>query len=165
VTRIYIGLGSNIEPERRLAAAAGLLRTGFPDIRFSSCYQNCAVGFEGADFINAAASFNADCSLEQLISRLHRVEEQCGRQRDDAKWAPRAMDLDVLMYGDLISDSPLARLPRPDLLRRAYMLGPMAELAPALVHPLVRRAISELWQELAPQTPPLTRLTMDLNAL
>jgi 2-amino-4-hydroxy-6-hydroxymethyldihydropteridine diphosphokinase len=164
VTRTFIGLGSNIDPARRLPLAAALLRAEFPGIRFSACYQNIAVGFEGADFINAAAGFNAECSLEALISRLHHIEEQCGRQRDDAKWAPRAMDLDVLLYGDLVSDSPLARLPRPDLLRRAYMLGPLAELEPALIHPLARRALGELWSELAPHTPPLTRVALDLNA-
>jgi 2-amino-4-hydroxy-6-hydroxymethyldihydropteridine diphosphokinase len=163
VTRVAIALGSNIEPAPRLMHAARLLRAAFPDIRFSSCYQNPAVGFEGADFINAAATLSTDGSVEALTQVLHHIEEQCGRRRDDAKWAPRAMDLDILLFGELVCATPGMRVPRPDLLRRAYMLGPLAELEPGLVHPLAGRALAALWQQLAPQSPPLARTALDLN--
>jgi 2-amino-4-hydroxy-6-hydroxymethyldihydropteridine diphosphokinase len=156
-------LGSNIEPRKRLTQAARLLTAEFTGIRFSACFQNVAVGFDGADFINAAAGFDTKLTLPALVVVLHHIEEQCGRQRDDAKWAPRAMDLDILLYGELISDSAVARVPRADLLRRAYMLGPMTELAPTLMHPEARRTLAELWSELAPRTPPLSRVTIDLN--
>jgi 2-amino-4-hydroxy-6-hydroxymethyldihydropteridine diphosphokinase len=157
-------LGSNIEPRKRLTQAARLLTAEFPGIRFSACFQNVAVGFDGADFINAAAGFDSELTLPALVAVLHHIEEQCGRKRDDAKWAPRAMDLDILLYGELISDSAVARVPRADLLRRAYMLGPMAELVPQLRHPEARRTLAELWSELAPRTPPLSRVTINLNA-
>jgi 2-amino-4-hydroxy-6-hydroxymethyldihydropteridine diphosphokinase len=153
-----------MEPRKRLLQAARLLKTQFAGIRFSACYQNVSVGFDGADFINAAAGFDSDLTLAALLDVLHRIEEQCGRKRDDAKWAPRAMDIDILLYGDLIIDAPIARVPRADLLRRAYMLGPMVELAPKLLHPETRRTLAELWDELAPRTPPLSRVNMDLNA-
>ncbi len=163
MTRVYIALGSNVEPRARLSQAARLLRAQFPGIRFSACHQNVAIGFAGADFINAAAGFDTTLTLPQLVAVLHRIEEQCGRSRADAKWAPRAMDLDVLLYGDLVSDTPPARVPRADLLRRAYMLGPISELAPGLSHPVVRRTLAELWAGLAPHTPPLTLVALDLN--
>ena len=164
MTRVYVALGSNIEPRKRLTQAARLLTAEFPGIRFSSCFQNVAVGFDGADFINAAAGFDTKLTLAALVVLLHHIEEQCGRKRDDAKWAPRAMDLDILLYGEMISDSAVARVPRADLLRRAYMLGPMAELAPQLLHPEAHRTLADLWSELAPRTPPLSRVTIDLNA-
>jgi 2-amino-4-hydroxy-6-hydroxymethyldihydropteridine diphosphokinase len=164
VTRVYVALGSNIEPRRRLAQAAQLLITEFPGMRFSACYQNVAVGFDGADFINAAAGFDTELTLPALVTVLHHIEGQCGRQRDDAKFAPRAMDLDVLLYGEMIVDSAVARVPRADLLRRGYMLGPMAELAPQLLHPEAQRTLADLWSELSPRTPPLSRVTIDLNA-
>jgi 2-amino-4-hydroxy-6-hydroxymethyldihydropteridine diphosphokinase len=163
VAEIFVSLGGNIEPERRLSQAAQLLRAAFPDIRFSRCYRNPAVGFEGQDFINAAACFNVDVEIAQLLATLHQIEEQCGRRRDDPKWAPRAMDLDVLLIDQQVGEWPGLRLPRPDLLRRAYMLGPVAELAPSLRHPTAGQSMAELWQSLQPQTPPLTPVALDLN--
>ncbi len=165
MTRVYVALGSNTEPRKRLMQAATLLVAEFPGIRFSSCYQNVAIGFDGADFINAAAGFDSNLTLPALVTVLHHIEEQCGRKRDDAKWAPREMDLDVLLYGEMIMDSVVARVPRADLLRRGYMLGPMAELAPQLLHPEEQRTLADLWSELVPRTPPLSRVPIDLNAI
>jgi 2-amino-4-hydroxy-6-hydroxymethyldihydropteridine diphosphokinase len=163
ITTAYVALGSNIEPERRLHQVATLLKAEFPDIRFSACYQNPAVGFEGEDFVNAVATFTFNGTLAALVGRLHDIEERCGRQRDDPKWAPRAMDLDVLLLGDQVCDSPAGRLPRADLARRAFMLGPTAELAPDLIHPTSSRRLADLWHELEPNAPPLTRVALNLN--
>jgi 2-amino-4-hydroxy-6-hydroxymethyldihydropteridine diphosphokinase len=160
--RVHIAIGSNIEPQARVLHAAQLLRARFPGIRFSSCYRNAAFGFAGEDFVNAVAGFDTDLNVVALIDALHAIEELCGRQRDDPKWAPRAMDLDLLLYGDAVGEQAGTRLPRADLLRRSYMLGPMAELAPALRHPVAGRTMAELWQPLAPGSP-LLRLDIDLN--
>ncbi len=165
VADIFIALGSNIEPERRLLQAARLLRGAFPGVRFSHCYRNPAVGFAGQDFVNAAARFAAVADAPQLLDTLHRIEAQCGRQRDDPKWAPRAMDLDVLLIDDRVGEWPGLKLPRADLLRRAYMLGPACELGPDLRHPTAGRSLAELWHELQPQAPALTRVALDLNAV
>jgi len=165
VAEVFVALGGNVEPERRLPQAAQLLRARFPQVRFSGCYRNPAVGFAGEDFINAAARFDVEMEVAPLLATLHRIEEQCGRHRDDPKWAPRAMDIDVLLIDDRVGEWPGLQLPRPDLLRRAYMLGPAAELAPARRHPTDGRTLAELWRELQPQAPPLTRLALDLNRL
>ena len=108
---------------RELAAA-------FPGARFSHWYRNTAVGFSGDDFINLVAGFDTQLALQDVLPRLHAIEEHCGRPRGAPRWAPRSMDLDVLLYGDLDCRGARVRVPRPDLLRRAYMLGPLAELAP-----------------------------------
>ena len=81
-----------------------------------------------------------------MLERLHEAEAACGRERNAPKWAPRTMDLDILLFGDVVCDEPGLRLPRPDLLRRPYMLGPAAELAPDLVHPTDGRTLGELWR-------------------
>jgi 2-amino-4-hydroxy-6-hydroxymethyldihydropteridine diphosphokinase len=164
VPQVYIAAGSNIEPALRLEQAARELKRGFPDVRFSACYRNAAYGFEGADFINAVGGFSTELSVEAVIRELHAVEALCGRGRDDAKWAPRVMDLDLLLYGPLIASTPQYRVPRPDLLKRAYMLGPMAELAPELIHPLAGQRISELWRSFPQPTHALERIALDLNA-
>jgi 2-amino-4-hydroxy-6-hydroxymethyldihydropteridine diphosphokinase len=163
VAEVFIALGSNVEPERRMRQAARLLQVAFPQVRFSHCYRNPAVGFAGEDFINAAAHFATDADVPALLATLHHIEEQCGRHRDDPKWAPRAMDLDVLLIDDRVGEWPGLKLPRADLLRRAFMLGPAAELAPTLRHPTAGRSLESLWRELQPQAPPLTRVALDLN--
>jgi 2-amino-4-hydroxy-6-hydroxymethyldihydropteridine diphosphokinase len=146
VPAVYVAVGSNVEPERHLATAIAELRREFSEVRFSPWYRNRAVGFEGADFINLVAGFTTTLSLDEVIARLQAIEALCGRPRDAPRWAPRSMDLDILLYGDLIRDEPRLKLPRPDLLKRAFMLGPLADIAPDLVHPLEKVTIAQLWQ-------------------
>lgn len=147
MARVFVAAGSNIEPERHLQIASGELRRVFPDIRFSRWYRNRAAGFAGDDFVNFVVEFSTELPVRELISRLHAIEELCGRPRDAPRWAPRSMDLDVLLYDDLICDEPQLKLPRPDLLQRAYMLGPLADLAPGLVHPTAQATIGQLWEQ------------------
>lgn len=143
---VYVALGSNIEPERNLTRAAEQLAREFPGARFSRWFSNRAVGFEGEDFINLVAGFETNLPVHAVLGKLHGIEKACGRERSAPRWAARTMDIDVLLYGDLVCDEPGLNLPRPDLLRRAYMLGPLAELAPGLMHPTAHLSIGELWQ-------------------
>jgi 2-amino-4-hydroxy-6-hydroxymethyldihydropteridine diphosphokinase len=146
VAQVYVAAGSNVAPEQNLARAVEYLRAEFPGIRFSPWYRNRAVGFAGDDFINLVAGFETARGLPQVLERLHAIELECGRERDAPRWAPRSMDLDVLLFGELVCDEPRVKVPRPDLLKRAYMLGPLAALAPQVVHPTEGRTIGELWQ-------------------
>lgn len=143
---VYVAAGSNVEPRQHLALASRELCREFPGVRFSPWYQNKAVGFEGDDFINFVAGFDTELPVEEVLPRLHAIETLCGRPRGAPRWAPRSMDLDMLLYGDLVLDEPKLKLPRPDLLKRAFMLGPLAKLAPDLVHPTSKLTIGELWE-------------------
>ena len=96
----------------------------------SRAYANAAVGFAGDDFINLVVGFRTGLTVHQVIERLHEAEAACGRERLAPKWAPRSMDLDILLFGDTVCSEPGLTLPRPDLLKRPYMLGPAAEIAP-----------------------------------
>ena len=152
---VYVGAGSNIAPERHLARAVAALSREFPGARFSPWYRNRAVGFAGEDFINLVSGFDTALPLPAVLGRLHAIEALCGRERHAPRWAPRSMDLDVLLYGDLVCDEPGLKLPRPDLLKRAYMLGPLAALAPEIVHPTAQLTIGELWRRFDRSAHPL----------
>ena len=155
---VYVSAGSNVSPLESLTRALRALMARFPDLIVSPAYANSAVGFQGADFINLALGFTTELTLGGVLDELHAVEALCGRGRTEAKWAPRRMDLDVLLYGDLVGEFPGAKLPRPDLLRRAYMLGPLAAIAPEVVHPTLRRTIGELWREFDRAAHPLRQI-------
>jgi 2-amino-4-hydroxy-6-hydroxymethyldihydropteridine diphosphokinase len=144
--RVFVAVGSNVEPERNLAKAAGELEREFPGVELSPWYRNKAVGFEGDDFINLVVAFDTDLSVHDVVTRLRAIEAMCGREPGAPKWAPRSMDLDILLYGDLVHEEPGLKLPRPDLLKRPFMLGPTADLAPDLRHPTEKATIGELWQ-------------------
>jgi 2-amino-4-hydroxy-6-hydroxymethyldihydropteridine diphosphokinase len=158
VPEVYVAAGSNVEPERHMSQAVTELKSAFPGVRFSSWYRNRAFGFEGEDFINLVAGFATTLPVRAVLGRLHAIEERCGRTRDAPRWAPRSMDLDVLLYGDLVCEEPGLRLPRPDLVKRAYMLGPLAELAPDVLHPTTGLTAGELWRRFDRDAHPLERL-------
>jgi 2-amino-4-hydroxy-6-hydroxymethyldihydropteridine diphosphokinase len=147
MTPVYVAAGSNIEPEKNLARACEEIAHTWPDAVFSAAYTNKAVGFDGPDFINLVVGFHTAHPLDFVIARLRSIETHCGRPRYAPKWASRTMDLDVLLFGDLVEKTTEYTLPRPDLLKRPYMLGPMAQIAPHVKHPTVGRTIGELWAE------------------
>src|SRR5262245_58209321 len=143
--RVFVAAGSNVDPEKNLERACADIAHTWPDAHFSRAYRNVAVGFEGPDFINLVVGFSAAQPLAHVIERLRGIETNCGRPRYAPKWASRTMDLDVLLYGDLVEKTADYTLPRPDLLKRPYMLGPMAEIAPDVLHPVEKKTISHLW--------------------
>lgn len=155
---VYVAAGSNVEPARHMSQAVAELERAFAGVRFSSWYRNRALGFDGEDFINLVAGFVTPLPVRAVLERLHAIEARCGRSREAPRWAPRSMDLDVLLYDDLTCEEPGLKLPRPDLLKRAYMLGPLAELAPDLIHPTAGVSIGELWRRFDRDAHPLEPL-------
>ena len=163
MSEVYVAAGSNVDPERHLRIAAKEIARVFPGARFSGAYRNAAVGFEGEDFINFVVGFSTELPVEAVVAELQRIEGLCGRTRDAPKWAPRSMDLDILLYGDLVCERPGLILPRPDLLKRPYMLGPMAEIAPQAPHPVQGLSMQQLWACFDRDAHPLTRIELPLG--
>ena len=155
MTQVLVAAGSNVEPLVHLRRALDALVRHYPGLRRSAAYRNRAVGFEGEDFVNLVIGFDTDDGVRTVIDRLHEAEALCGRARHAPKWAPRSMDLDILLYGDRVCDEPGLVLPRPDLVRKAYMLGPAAELAPDTIHPTLGVTLGELWRNFAAVDHPL----------
>ena len=161
---VYVAAGSNVDPERNLQRAAYGLQREFGAVHFSAVYRNAAVGFEGDDFFNFVAGFRTALPVEAVVARLQAIEAECGRTRDAPKWAPRSMDLDILLHGDLVCERPGLILPRPDLLKRPYMLGPAAEIAPQVVHPLQGVTLESLWRAFDRAAHPMQRVDLPLGA-
>jgi 2-amino-4-hydroxy-6-hydroxymethyldihydropteridine diphosphokinase len=164
VVQAFVAIGSNLDPAARMLQAARAIKQRFPDARFSRCYRNPAFGFEGPDFYNAVVGFSTALPVEALLPSLHGIEALCGRARADPKWEPRKMDLDLLLYGDVVGAGPGYTLPRRDLARRVYMLGPLAELAPDRLYPPAGPTIGQLWEQFPRAEHVLEPLELDLNA-
>jgi 2-amino-4-hydroxy-6-hydroxymethyldihydropteridine diphosphokinase len=155
---VFVAAGSNVDPQHHLAHAARELTRAFGEVRFSPWYRNSAAGFDGAEFINFAAGFTTDAPVHEVRERLRAIEALCGRSRTAPRTVPPPIDLDLLLYGDLVCNEPGLTLPRPEILERAYVLGPLADIAPDLRHPTAGLTISELWARFDRTAHPLVRV-------
>jgi 2-amino-4-hydroxy-6-hydroxymethyldihydropteridine diphosphokinase len=157
----WVAAGSNVRPRENLRRALAMLGAEFPGLQASRAFSNAAVGFPGDDFVNLVMRFPADLPLPDLLERLKAVERECGREPGAPKWGPRTLDLDLLLYGDQLGRFPGAMLPHPDLTTRAWVLGPLAELAPGLVHPVLGETFGALWQRFDQGAHPLVPVALD----
>lgn len=143
---VFVGVGSNVDRDHNIEAGIRALRDAFGALRLSTVWDNPAVGFAGDDFLNLVVAFDTGFDAHTVAARLHDIESAFGRLKSkDAGVVSRTLDLDLLLYGDLVSDE--LRVPRPEILEYAFVLAPLAELAPAQRHPVDGRTYAELWRE------------------
>ncbi len=155
MAQIYVGLGSNIEPEKNLGLAVRELRKKYGELQVSSVYQSAAVGFEGDDFLNLVAGFRSEDGPLEICQEIERLHDLVGRARGGDKWVARPLDIDLLLYDELVIEDPPVRVPRSDILEYSFVLRPLAELAPGLVHPVTGKTMLTHWQEFDAKTHPL----------
>lgn len=145
MARAYLSLGSNLEPERHLPAAIRELREHFGEVSVSPAYRSAAVGFDGAVFVNLALGLDTTLSPEALNDWLHALEDRHGRRRDVPRYSDRTLDLDIVFYDDQVLDGPgHLQIPRNEL-QHAFVLKPIADIAPDFRHPISGRSMAELW--------------------
>ncbi|MGH8194460.1 MAG: 2-amino-4-hydroxy-6-hydroxymethyldihydropteridine diphosphokinase [Woeseiaceae bacterium] len=157
MARIYLGLGSNIEPAANLRLAARELRARFGKIGLSSVYRSAPVGFQGDDFLNMVVSAETELAPHEVVRELDAIHRVAGRERDGGKLLPRTLDIDLLLYDDQIADDAGVQLPRDDVLDYPFVLRPLAELAPDYVHPLTGRTLHDHWRNFDGQSIKLTK--------
>ena len=143
--KAYLSLGSNLAPERNLASAVHALRERFGALRVSPFYRTTAIGFDGPDFLNAAAVLDSDLDVHALNDWLHALEDAHGRDRSGPRFGDRPLDIDIVFFDELITEGPgNLRLPRPEL-KHAFVLKPLADIAPDFIDPLSGKTLAELW--------------------
>jgi 2-amino-4-hydroxy-6-hydroxymethyldihydropteridine diphosphokinase len=153
---VFVGAGSNADPKRALRLAVAELTRRFGGVRCSSVYRSTAVGRPAADYLNVVVRVSTDAAVEALREALGAIEALAGRSRVDPTVC--ALDLDLLLFGRRVDAGQ--RLPRPGLFTLPFVLGPLAELAPELEHPVTGERCRAVWQSAAGNT-----ILVDLGAL
>ena len=139
---VFVGLGSNADPVAALRAAVAALEQRYGAVRCSAVYRSPAVGVPAADYLNLVVALHTEEDVAVLRDALRSIETQAGRQRADP--AITALDLDLLLYGNRVDAE--RKVPRPKLFTLPFVLAPLAELAPDLVHPVTGQSTSAAWR-------------------
>ena len=142
---IYISLGSNINKEQNTRVGINALKQAFGELTLSSVYESESVGFEGDVFYNMVIACQVNTPVQQTNQILRDIEDANGRDRSGPRFSSRTLDLDLLLYDDLVLDENGLKLPRGEILKNAFVLWPLAEIAPDLKHPQAGLSYAELW--------------------
>lgn len=146
MSTVWLGLGSNQNAESQIRSAIVELKEQFTDLTLSPAYRSTAVGFDGDDFINLVARAETDMSPMDLREYLRDLEDRFGRRRDVPKFSDRSLDIDILLYDDLVLLSPVLEIPRAEITKFAHVLKPLTDLEPDLMHPSERRSMTDIWE-------------------
>lgn len=142
---VFVSIGSNIDREKHIPSCLAELERHFGSLTVSSLYETAAVGFDGPPFHNLVAGFNTELPVRRVAEILTAIEEQHGRTRSSKKFSSRTLDADLLLYGDTILHEGKLNLPRDEITRYAFVLEPLAEIAPEHRHPVTGERYAELW--------------------
>lgn len=145
MARVYLSIGSNIDKEKNILSAVKALQEHFGPLDISNVYETEAVGFEGDDFHNLVVGFDTDQTPREIAHILKQIEADHDRTRGKELFESRTLDVDLLLYGDLVMQMDGVNIPHPDILRYNFVLRPLAELAGEVVHPEEEQTIDELW--------------------
>ena len=155
MTDIFISVGSNVDAERNVRFALAALTEQLGPIELSPWYVNPAVGFAGDDFLNLVVRAESTQPPASVIGSLREIERAGGRAAGAPRWGPRTLDIDLLLYGSAVE--PALRIPRADVLRAAYVLCPLTDLAPELRHPVTGQKLRDVWTAHPSARAPWTR--------
>ena len=145
--RVYVGIGSNIDREKNITGGLAELASIFGELQVSSIYESRAYGFSGDNFYNLVAGFTTDLPVDNIAGHLREIEYRFGRERQQEKYAPRTLDIDLLVYGDHVHENEHLALPREDIEKYSFVLCPLAEIAPGETHPLTGKTYAQMWEE------------------
>ena len=155
---VYVSAGGNIDPEANLQTACRALTERFGELTVSPVYRTAAVGFDGDDFLNLVISFTTTEDIHAVNAVLVDLENAAGRDRSAGSFSSRTLDLDLLLYGQTVFAAGKLRVPREDILKYAFVLAPLADMAPELEHPVAGKTMRALWAEFDEDAQQIERL-------
>jgi len=158
MAKVLLSIGSNIDQQRYITAGLDALSKQFGMLLISSVYESVAIGFDGDNFYNLVVGIETELCVGELSHYLKALEDKNGRRRDCPKFSARTLDIDILTYDDLVGDFQGVILPRQEIVENAFVLCPLAELAPDAQHPVVKRSYGELWQAFEQSAQPVSRV-------
>jgi len=154
----FISIGSNIDKEIHVPSSLQALRALFGELVISSIYESAPMGFVGDSFYNLVVQFDSELPAKEVAKQLRQIELDHGRSRDSQKFSARTLDLDLILYGDEIIRDGRLQIPRDEIERYAFVLEPLAEIAPQRLHPISKINYEKLWQDFDKQDLQQTRL-------
>jgi 2-amino-4-hydroxy-6-hydroxymethyldihydropteridine diphosphokinase len=144
---VYVGIGSNIDREHNIHGAVRELAAHYAPLTLSPVYESKAHGFEGDNFYNLVAGFDTEESIEHIKETLSHIESRFGRSRRENRFSARTLDLDLLLYDNIVRHDSQVNLPHPDIRRYAFVLRPLADIAPDLRHPETGLSCARMWEQ------------------
>lgn len=161
--RVYLGVGSNIDREKNIRGALHALEELYGDVLISPVYESDAVGFDGDPFYNLVVAIDTDKTVGELATELRAIEEAWGRDRRSPKFSSRTLDIDILTWGNACGEVDGVSLPRDEILKHAFVLKPLADLAGNDRHPETIRPYAEHWDAFDRSKQPLREVDFPLN--
>lgn len=155
MAKVYVSVGTNIDRERNVASALAALAREYDGLEQSRIFETQAVGFSGDLFYNLVVAFETGQSPQQVAAVLNRIEDAHGRDRQADKFSNRSLDLDLLLYNDLIVNEQGVTLPRPEILENAFVLRPLAEIAGDRKHPVTGVSFAAMWDQFDAASQPM----------
>lgn len=144
--KIWLSIGSNQQRQQNVQASIDALSAQFGQLIISPVYKTVSEGFDGDDFYNLVIGIHSDMSPTDLQQRLRAIEDQQGRKRSEQKFNPRTLDIDLLTYGNEVIKTANLDIPRGEITKYAFVLGPLADIAPTEQHPETGESYLSMWQ-------------------
>jgi len=147
MVEVFISIGSNIDPEKNIPECIRILEKQFGQLILSPVYESEPVGFTGANFYNMVTGLNTRLTPDELVQYLRMIEDDFDRSRDTARFSSRTLDLDLLLYDDLVLNNDNVSIPREEIMKYAFVLCPLADIVGNYTHPVNGRKYCDLWCE------------------
>ncbi len=157
---VYVSVGSNINPASNIQSAIAALRAAYGELIISPIYENEPVGFKGDNFYNLVIAFNTEDSVQIVARTLREIETAHGRTRQESKFSARTLDLDLLLFGDLVEQGDDYHVPRDEITRYAFVLTPLADIAPGILHPQLGQRIDSILKQVGSNWPKMQLINL-----